>query len=212
MKNMEPLLAKLFEKGSLENVELWHVKKDGTLFPVLSNATVISDQNGTPLFISTTAIDLTERKKMESEMEVKNRDLDEANIALRVVIGNGEKQRAEQKERVVSNIRSLLKPSVEKLRQSGLTVKQETYLDTLESNIDNIVAPAVETLSSKYPNLSPTEIQVASFVKEGKKTPEIAQMLHVSNRTVEVHRNHIRKKLGIKDQKVNLHTFLMSIK
>jgi len=44
---------------------VWHKRKDGTVFPTLMNATVIKDEKGRPLFLSATAIDITEHKKAE---------------------------------------------------------------------------------------------------------------------------------------------------
>ena len=46
--------------------------------------------------------------------------------------------------------------------------------------------------------LSNREIDVIMLVAEGYRTPEIAEMLSLSPRTVESHRCNIRKKLNIK--------------
>ncbi|MBW2252657.1 MAG: helix-turn-helix transcriptional regulator, partial [Deltaproteobacteria bacterium] len=65
--------------------------------------------------------------------------------------------------------------------------------------------------SSKYLNLTPTQIQVANLVKHGKTNKDISEILHVAGRTIAFHRENIRKKLGLTNKKTNLKTYLMSI-
>jgi len=63
---------KICQKGSAVD-ETWHKRKDGTIFPALSTGTVVRDEEGKPLYIASTHIDITERKKMEEQLMVTDR-------------------------------------------------------------------------------------------------------------------------------------------
>lgn len=60
-------------------------------------------------------------------------------------------------------------------------------------------------------NLTPQEIQVADLIRKGKRTKEIADMLHTSASTIGTHRNHIREKLNLKKEGINLRSYLQSL-
>ncbi len=62
-----------------------------------------------------------------------------------------------------------------------------------------------------YQCLTPMEIQVADLVKQGFGNKQIADVLNLSRRTVEVHRYNIRKKLQLDKTHTNLKTFLASM-
>jgi DNA-binding CsgD family transcriptional regulator len=55
------------------------------------------------------------------------------------------------------------------------------------------------------------EVQVANLIKVGKRNKEIASILGISLNTVTTYRYRLRTKLGLKQEKVNLRSFLSSI-
>lgn len=147
----------------------------------------------------------------ERELEVQTRDLEEVNAALKVLLKQREADRTELEERLVFNFRELVKPLLEKLKTSGLDQRQKGFLEIVETQLNDILSPFLRGVSQGYLKLTPTEIQVANLVKHGKSTKEIASLMNLSARTVEVNRNNIRKKIGITNKKVNLRTYLLSI-
>jgi DNA-binding CsgD family transcriptional regulator len=54
-------------------------------------------------------------------------------------------------------------------------------------------------------------MQVASLVKDGKTSKEIADVLNVSETTVNFHRKNLRVKFGLRNKRTNLRSYLMSI-
>lgn len=158
------------------------------------------------------AHDLLEQRVEERtlELRLKSESLEEMNTALKVLLKKREEDKNELEEKVIYNIKEMVQPFLEKLGRTHLDKRQQTFLEILESNLDDIVSPFAKKLSTRYLNLTPSEIQIADLVKHGKTTKEIAELLSLSTRTIESHRDSIRKKLGIKNQKANLRTHLMS--
>jgi PAS domain S-box-containing protein len=69
MESVNYLIECLFKEGNFVSEEVWHVKKNGVEFPTLMNATVITDSNNKPHFLSATAVDITEIKQLQEFAE-----------------------------------------------------------------------------------------------------------------------------------------------
>lgn len=123
---------------------------------------------------------------------------------------NEVKEELEQK--ILSNVKGWVLPQVEKLKSSSLDSRQKKFIDILETNLNDIISPFLHSLTSTFLGLSTGEIEVAGYIKYGKTTKEIAELLNLSDRTIEFHRANIRKKLGIQNKKVSLRSQLLSIK
>lgn len=150
-------------------------------------------------------------REREKELEAKARNLEEVNTALRVLLNKREADKTELEEKMLFNVKELVEPYLEKLKDSGLDERQETYINILESNLCNLVSPFSQKLSSRYLGLTPTELRVANLVMYGNATKEIADILYLSATTVESYRKSIRKKLGIRNRKTSLRTYLLSL-
>jgi PAS domain S-box-containing protein len=150
-------------------------------------------------------------KKREQELDVKSSYLEDANTALKVLLKHREDDKDELQGNVVSNVKELVMPYVGKLRIARSAPQQQAYLDVLENNLNNIISPFLRNVTLNHYNLTPREIEVANLVKDGKTTKDIGEILNLSTRAVEFHRDNIRKKLGLKKTKTNLRSTLLSL-
>ena len=176
-------------------------------------------------YLNIYGLDITVRKRMEEELRRSNIELDltiqalrektenleEVNAALRVLLRQREEDRKELGESVVANVRNLILPYTEKLKQSPLSSAQMTWMKILESHINEITYSFSRTLSAQYTNLTSTEIGIATLVRDGRSTAQIAEVLGISEKTVCRHRDNIRKKLGLRGWGINLRTHLLNL-
>lgn len=176
------------------------------------------NKKGWNRYVNGILIDITERKvseealkSKERELETKANKLEDINTALNVLLEKRKVDQIELEEKIVLNVENLIKPYLEKLRQGSLDDRKKNILNIIQSNLDEIISPFTRNLSSRHYNLTPKEIQIANFIRQGTTNKEIAEILFLSVKTVEFHRDNIRKKLGIKNKKINLTSHLSSI-
>ncbi|MDQ5985018.1 MAG: hypothetical protein CSYNP_00722 [Syntrophus sp. SKADARSKE-3] len=219
------MIAKAMEKGCI-NFEWLHKRIDsGKTFPadVLLTAMVL---DGKPA-IQAVVRDITDRKQAETELikyrerlehlveertrELQNKStmLEELNVAMKVLLRHREDEKKNLEDKVVMNIKNLIIPFMQKMKSSGLNNQQMAYLQMIETHTNDITSLMAKKMHQF--NFTRTEIDVASLIKEGKKTRDIAKIIGIANSSINTHRNNIRKKLGISKEKVNLRSHLQSL-
>ncbi|MCJ7820453.1 MAG: hypothetical protein MUP53_04560, partial [Bacteroidales bacterium] len=75
--------------------------------------------------------------------------------------------------------------------------------EVFEIAFDEVHEEFLNKLKTKYHSLTPTELRLCAYLKMNISTKEIAPLLNISVRGVEICRYRVRKKLGI-DRKTNL--------
>ena len=145
----------------------------------------------------------------KEQLEQLNLRLVESNRAFATLTRNLDMEREEMQKQIGQKIGALILPAIEKFQRADGMEKHAMELTALRRMI--------ETLTSEFaPNaliaskLSATEMRVASLIKSGLTSEEIARELHVAPDTVRTHRKNIRKKLKVKDSNHNLRDYLRS--
>jgi PAS domain S-box-containing protein len=202
----------------LERLENTNIHKNGHRAVLETSGVPILDEIGNLSGYRGIDRDITVRKQAEealsakeAELRNKAKNLEEVNTALRVLLKERKKDKTDIEEKILSNVKDLVLPYIDKIKKTSLDNFQMSCIDILKSNLEEIVSPFARKLSSRFLGLTPTEIRVADLVKEGKTTKEIAEFMNLSPRTVEFHRDNVREKLGIKKSNTNLRTYLLSM-
>lgn len=150
-----------------------------------------------------------ELQEMNRQLTVERTTLQETNAALRTVLSRIEEEKQEIQRDLRQNVEKILMPILHALLLEA-PKKQRKYVEILRDNLEDITSPFVGDLSRTHRSLTPTEIGICNLIRSGLRTKEIAELRGVSLATVNRHREHIRRKLGITNQKVNLATALQA--
>jgi PAS domain S-box-containing protein len=195
------------------------IRKDGTRRFVEVSVALKRDIYGKPAGFMGIARDITERKKYQTELEakenelkLKNKSLEEANTALNVLMKKVEEHRATSEDTLRNNLNKVAMPYLQKAKEKIRDKAAAEHLCLLEESLNFIFAPFAHELAPNFPNLTSTEIDVANFIVQGKRTKEIADVLSVTPKAIEVHRNNLRRKFGLTHQKTGLRTHLLSLR
>ena len=146
----------------------------------------------------------------ESELEIRSRKLEDLNTTLRTLLEQRDQDRTLLEERVIANINKLVMPALVKLKATPITRQAASFVGVLETNLKEIISPFSQQLSAQSASLTQTEIQIANCIMQGMRSKEIAALMKLSKGTIDFYRNNIRKKLGIRNQKANLQSYLLS--
>ncbi|MBU2489103.1 MAG: PAS and helix-turn-helix domain-containing protein [Proteobacteria bacterium] len=211
-------MFKIIMAGSAYTGEMRMRNKQGREFPVLLRADAIYNAQGEIVGLLGMHTDLSSQKetnallaRREEELEGKSRELEEVNKALKTLIEQHRQAFKDFEQRILANVEDLVLPYVRQIKESPLDMDQRVFINVVESNLTELVAPFMRRVGSMHSNLSPREIEVANLVRMGATSKEISSILSVSKRAVEFHRDSLRRKLGLKKSKRNLRAYLVSL-
>lgn len=147
-------------------------------------------------------------RRKETELVWQARKLEEVNTALTVLL----ERRVQEKQLLETDIHTtldkLVNPYLTRLAQGQLSDEQRSILEIIENNLANVTSSFASQMSTLAEKLTPSELEVADLLRNGKTTKEIARLLNLSLTTIAFHRRNIRKKLGITNKKTHLISYL----
>lgn len=149
--------------------------------------------------------------KLEAEINFKNSELASSTMHL---VKKGELL-AKIKEELSRVMRSLDNPAaVAEIKKVLKSVSEDDKIDqeweAFAKHFDKVHSDFVVNLKEKYPALSANEVKLCIYLRMNLSSKEIAQLMSISVRGVEISRYRLRKKLGIKSE-VNLFDHLIGI-
>ncbi|MBE9520151.1 MAG: response regulator, partial [Proteobacteria bacterium] len=199
------------QTDTVQVYEMSSVYADGEEHDMLVFKALFNNLDGSVGGLIGTNLDITERKQAELQLEQRSHELENTNTALRVLLKQVKESKEEMEGKVLENLKNLVFPYLETLQENLAKTPQAEYIEVIQNNIKKITSSFTINLTSNFLGLSPREIQVADLVRQGRTNKESANIMNISKNAVEFHRNNLRKKLGIQNQKINLRTYLYSM-
>ena len=150
---------------------------------------------------------LREQVKLEQRVKERTKELMETNKALSVLARNIDQKRERVQEKTTRTVNAKILPIIEQLQMNKAYAKHGTEIDVLKAYLNEVIADSKDEPGIIF-LLSNAELRVATMIKNGFTSPEIARLLSISQDTVKTHRKNIRRKLNINNSKINLTTYL----
>lgn len=162
--------------------------------------------------IGSTAMRISAEQELQEtnkQLVLERKALQESNAALRGVLARIAEEKEEIYKDLQANVDKILLPILNELT-IRLPSNQRQYSELLRKHLMDIVSPFVNHLSKIHLSLTATEVAICSMIRSGLQTKEIAQIRRVSMGTINRHREHIRRKLKITNNRINLMAYLQS--
>ena len=148
-------------------------------------------------------------EKQQSEIEHMNRELasstfhlinknellNNVKLELQSIVKQGElQQHSDEVKRIIRNIEQ--------------NITSDTDWKQFELHFNHVHGDFTKRLQDKYPDMTPQEVKLSTYLRLNLTTKEIAQLLNISVRGVEISRYRLRKRLDL-ERSDNLTDFIL---
>jgi hypothetical protein len=152
-----------------------------------------------------------EKEKVESELNVKNREL---TVNLLALIKKNEmlSDISHKLVQLEQNARgSETKDTIAQISQDLRTRTDDKMLNEFSKRFQEVHAGFYEKLLNSYPDLTPNELKLCAFLRLNMSTKDISELTGQQPASSDHARYRLRKKLKISNSEVNLISFLSRI-
>jgi DNA-binding CsgD family transcriptional regulator len=148
-------------------------------------------------------------EKLREEMKQKDKEL--ANSTMQMI------QKSKMLRSIKRDIRKLagdigddiITNHINKItRQIDREIDTDQQWEVFEKHFENVYEEFLKRLKAKYPDLTPREMKLCAYLRLNISSKEIATLMNISTRGVEISRYRLRKKLNL-DHDINLTEFIM---
>lgn len=156
-------------------------------------------------------------EKLQMEIEKTNKDFDLkkkelASVTLQITHKNELLNKV--KEQIEQISYKVNKQAQKELKQLNKAIAEEINLDKdwnmFKKHFDEVHVNFFKRLKEKYPALTPKDLKLCAYLRLNLSTKEIAPLMSISVRGVEISRYRLRKKIGV-DSNDNLFEFMMNV-
>ena len=161
--------------------------------------------------MSVQKIEKLKNEQLESEMRHKNMEM--ANSTMHLIQKNKFLTFLKNELSSVSgkakseNVKLEIKKIVRKIDKD---IRSEKHWQVFDRYFDEVHQDFINRLKEKHDELTPKDLRLCAYLKMNISTKEIAPLMNISIRGVEVSRYRLRKKLNI-NRDVNLIDYILSI-
>jgi DNA-binding CsgD family transcriptional regulator len=150
-------------------------------------------------------------EKLQAEIDYKNSEL--ATSAMHLV------QKGEILARIKGELNQVMKAvdnekAVSELKKMTRVLSEDDKVDKdwehFAQHFDKVHSDFVSRLKEKHSNLTGNELKLCAYLRMNLSSKEIAQLMNISLRGVEISRYRLRKKLGIATE-VSLFDYLINV-
>ena len=158
---------------------------------------------------STEEIQRLKNENLKAEIDGKNKEL--ATSTMHLINKNG----------FIANMKNNLTAISKRSKNPEVQYELKKLINNIDKNIsedddwehfsiyfDQVHGDFINRLKEVYPNLSPQELKLSAYLRMNLSTKEMAHLLNISVRGVEISRYRLRKKLNL-DRAVNLQEFIL---
>ena len=154
-------------------------------------------------------ISVLKNEKLKAEVEHKNREL--ASSTMHLLSKNQFMLSLKAKlDQIVKNESAKPEEIRKIIKTIDKNISEDEDWEQFSIHFDNVHSDFLKKLKNQYPDLTPQETKLAAYLRMNLSSKDIAQLLNISVRGVEISRYRLRKKMNL-ERDTNLVSFMMDL-